>query len=177
MRKIHTLARSTAVAGVSLLLVVGASFAHDSTVAGAPTGGTQTVVGIDDDQGELDAPDAVDTEIDTDADDQIEDQAGQTDDGDQAQVKAEKAVPAAATVKPAKAKPAHVAKPKTLKSATVATQDEANDANDSDQEDANDNEDAEVDDVNDTDVENHDSGDANDSGDVNGDANQGGGGD
>ena len=175
MRTIQTLARSTAVAGASLLLVVGAAFAHDSTLAGAPTGGTQTAVGVDADQGELDAPDAVgsevdteidteiDTEVDSDADDQIENQVGPTGVGDQAEANAETVAPAAvlksAEVKPAKVKPVHAAKTRTVKSATVVKHDGANDG---DQKDANDNEDA-----NGTEAENHDGGDANDSGDAN----------
>lgn len=154
MHKIHKLARSSAVAGASLLLVVGASFAHDSTVATAPVT-TPTVTDVDDDQGELDE---LETEIEhtldgdrdeqANDDDQGQDEADAADDGDDAAA-------APAVAKPVKAKPA---KPAKAKPATVA-----HDANENDdQDEADDNDDGDQEDADDTEVENHDDGDAND---------------
>ncbi|MEO8438055.1 MAG: hypothetical protein ABI562_06310, partial [Chloroflexota bacterium] len=129
MHKIHKLARSSAVAGASLLLVVGGSFAHDATFATNPAGTTSTVAGVSDDQGELDE---LASEIEGVQDNDVDEQGADTDDGDQAdqfdesdhaQADAEAAddsadaAPAPEVAKPVKAKPA---KPAKAKPATVA---------------------------------------------------------
>lgn len=162
MSSVRTFARSTAVAGVALILVVGASFAHDAALV--RTNVVIPVVNVDTEDVETgdvgletgDAEDLIRPEID----DQIENV------GDSSQpVKAETApkaeAPAKAT-KPAKvAKTAKIAKvtkaAKTTKAAEAADADDANELGDAN--DANDQGDAN--DVSDT--ENSQSGDQQDS--------------
>ena len=145
-------------AGCVLLLVVGASFAHDSTVTTAPIT-TPTVADVDDDQGELDE---LETEIEHTQDGDRDEQAGDDDQGqDEADAAddGDDAAAAPAVAKPAKAKPAK-AKPATV----------AHDADDNDDQDEadDDDDDGDQEDANDTEVENHDDGDANDDGESDG---------
>jgi hypothetical protein len=155
MTRVHSIARSTAVAGAALILVVGATFAHDAVIGGLPATDQPSAVedhdipNADFDQGVEADEDAVER---PEIDDQFED-ADEPEAAEPAEVE-----------KPAAAKPAKTEKHVKVVKATKTA--EADDEDENDQGEAEDNDDNEqAGDHESNDGEHDDGGDSHDGGD------------
>ena len=131
MASIHSIARSTAVAGAALILVVGAAFAHDAVIGGRPATDPPSTLK------DHDIPNAdfeQEAESDEDAADrpEIDDQFEANDESDQP----EAAEPAEAE-RPAKIEK-HVTVVKPAKHATEAADEDDNDQGEDEDNDNND---------------------------------------